>query len=245
MNRFFIPPEAIQGTVINIPDDTAAQIRKVLRLKEGTTVHFLDDLGTLYESSIHYLDEKHLIAEVQRKRSAEGESACRISLYVGLTQREKFEWILQKCTEAGAARIIPMITERSLLRKAADIAGKTERWQKILKEAAEQCGRGNIPKLLPAQSFRQAAENGTSADIALFCWEEEKQKTLRELIDPVRDSAGTISLMIGPEGGFSEEEAEIAKTCGWAPVTLGKRIYRMETAALAAVILTLYELERD
>ncbi len=245
MNRFFIPPEAVQGTNISIPDETAAQIRKVLRLKEGTRVHFLDDLGNLYESSIHYLDEKHLTAEIQRKRPAEGESACRLSLYVGLTQREKFEWILQKCTEAGAARIIPMITERSLIRKASDIAGKTERWQKILKEAAEQCGRGRIPELLPPQSFRQAAEAGASADLALFCWEEEKQKTLRELIDPVRDSAGTISLMVGPEGGFSEEEASLARTAGWSPVTLGKRIYRMETAALAAVILTLYEMERE
>ena len=245
MNRFFIPPEAIQGTVVDIPDETASQIRKVLRLKEGTTVQFLDNIGFLYESRIHYLDEKNLTAEVLGKRPAKGESVYRISLYIGLTQREKFEWILQKCTEAGAARIIPMITERSLIRKASDITGKIERWQKILKEAAEQCGRGQIPELLPAQSFRQAADSGAKADLALFCWEEEKQKSLREQIEPIRKSLRNISLMIGPEGGFSEEEAGLAGDLGWSPVTLGERIYRMETAAMAAVILTLYELERE
>ena len=244
MNRFFIPPDAISGNTVNIPDEAAAQIRKVLRLKEGTVVLFLDDCGFLYESKIHYINEKQLTAEVIEKRPAEGEPDCRISLYIGLTQREKFEWILQKCTEAGVSRIIPIISERSLIRKASDIAGKTDRWVKILKEAAEQCGRGRIPELLPAMSFIQAAETGRNSDLALFCWEEEKQKSLRELIEPRRDSLRDISVMIGPEGGFSAEEAETAAMNGWNAVTLGKRIYRMETAAVAAVILTLYEAER-
>ena len=244
MNRFFISPDAVNGTIINIPDDISAQIRKVLRLKEGTAVHFLDDHGWLYESTIHYINEKQLYAEISGKRPAEGEPAARVTLCVGLTQREKFEWILQKCTEAGVSAIIPMVTERSLIRKASDISGKEERWNKILKEAAEQCGRGRIPELLPAMSFIQAAESANQADLALFCWEEEKQRSLREILEPKRDAVRSIFLMVGPEGGFSEEEAGIARRCGWEPVTLGKRIYRMETAALASVILTLYELER-
>lgn len=245
MNRFFIFPDAFSGTSVSIPDDISAQIRKVLRLKEGTVVQFLDNEGFLYESSIHYTGEKYLTAEVLEKRPAEGEPEVRITLFIGLTQREKFEWILQKCTEAGVSAIVPMITERSLLRKASDIAGKEERWKKILKEAAEQCGRGRIPELLPAMNFSQAAEAAGQSDLALFCWEEEKQRSLRELIDPKRGSIRSVSLMIGPEGGFSEEEAESARQNGWQPVTLGKRIYRMETAAVAAVILTLYEMERE
>lgn len=244
MNRFFISPDAVSGVSVNIPGDISAQIRKVLRLKDGTVVHFLDNNGYLYESVIHYLDEKHLTAEVIEKRPAENEPEVRISLYIGLTQREKFEWILQKCTEAGVSRIIPMVTERSLIRKPGDIAGKTERWEKILKEAAEQCGRGRIPELSPALSFETASAEGGKADLALFCWEEEKQKTLRELLEPARGKVKNIALMVGPEGGFSQEEADCAEGCGWAPVSLGKRIYRMETAALAAVVLTLYECER-
>lgn len=245
MNRFFVSPDAIHGSTITIPEDISAQIRKVLRLKEGTIVHFLDNLGCLYESSIHYEDEKHLIAEVLEKRPAEGEPEVRITLCIGLTQREKFEWILQKCTEAGAAAVIPMVTERSLIRKTSDISGKEERWKKILKEAAEQCGRGRIPELLPAMNFLRTAETAEQSDLALFCWEEEKQRSLREIIDPKRETIRSVSLMVGPEGGFSEEEAQTARHYGWQPVTLGRRIYRMETAAVAAVILTLYELERE
>ena len=244
MNRFFISPDAVSGTSVSIPDDISAQIRKVLRLKEGTIVQFLDNNGWLYESSIHYVSEKQLCAEVLEKRPAGGEPETRITLFIGLTQREKFEWILQKCTEAGVSAIVPMVTERSLIRKPSDISGKEERWNKILKEAAEQCGRARIPVLQPAMSFSQAAGSAELADLALFCWEEEKQCSLRELIDPKRETIRNISLMIGPEGGFSAEEAETARQNGWQPVTLGKRIYRMETAALAAVILTLYELER-
>ncbi len=244
MNRFFVSSDAISGKTVSIPDDVSSQIRKVLRLKEGTAVCFLDNCGKLYESRIHYLNEKQLTAEVIEERPAEGEPDICVSLYIGLTQREKFEWILQKCTEAGASRFIPMITERSLVRKASDIAGKTERWEKILKEASEQCGRGHIPEICPAVTFAHAAEEGSKDDLALFCWEEEKQKSLRDLIEPKRDSIRRISLMIGPEGGFSEEEAETAVSRGWHPVTLGERIYRMETAAIASVILTLYEFSK-
>ena len=244
MNRFFVDPEAVSEKSVNISDETASQIRKVLRLKEGTAVQFLDDRGWLYESEIHYIDSKNLTAEIKEKRPAEGEPSCAVSLYIGLTQREKFEWILQKCTEAGVRRIIPMITERSLIRKASDIKGKTDRWEKILKEASEQCGRGLIPELSDALTFRDAVKAGSDADAALFCWEDEKQKTLREILEPLHGSSSNISVMIGPEGGFSAEEAALAQENGWSAVTLGQRIYRMETAAIASVILTLYELER-
>ena len=244
MNRFFVPPEAIDGSSLSIPEDVSGQIRKVLRLKDGTVVQFLDNQGWLYESRIHYLDQKHLTAEIIQKRPAEGEPACRISLYIGLTQREKFEWILQKCTEAGVGQIIPVITERSLIRKASDVSSKQERWEKILKEAAEQCGRGRIPELLSAINFDQAVRFGSQAEKALFCWENEKQTSLRSILAPLRGIAREISLMIGPEGGFSEEEAAAVQSAGWVPISLGKRIYRMETAALASVILTLYEIEQ-
>ena len=244
MNRFFVPPEAIDGAAVSIPEDISAQIRKVLRLKDGTAVQFLDNQGWLYESQIHYLDTKHLTAEITQKRPAEGEPACRISLYIGLTQREKFEWVLQKCTEAGVGQIIPVITERSLVRKASDVSSKQERWEKILKEAAEQCGRGRIPELLPVITCNQAIQAGAKAEKALFCWENEKQTSLRSILAPIRGTVREISLMIGPEGGFSEEEAAAAQSAGWIPISLGKRIYRMETAALASVILSIYEIEQ-
>lgn len=243
MNRFFIAPELISETNITIPDDVSAQIRKVLRLKEGTQVQFLDNLGWIYTSVIHYLDEKNICAELVEKHIADTEPDCRVTLFIGLTQREKFEWILQKCTEAGVSRIVPMITERSLIRKPSDIFGKQERWNKILKEAAEQCGRGRIPTLSQPVYFQDAAGSGKETGISLFCWESEKQKTIHEALSLSHGKIQSISLMIGPEGGFSEEEASLALNNQWIPVTLGKRIYRMETAALVSVVLSLYEAE--
>lgn len=244
MNRFFVSSECISGNTVIIPEEISSQIRKVLRLKDGEIVHFLDNNGSLYEAVIHYSDDKHISAVISEKRSAQGEPDAKISLYIGLTQRDKFEWILQKCTEAGVSRIIPFVSERTLIRKPSDVNSKKERWEKILKEAAEQCGRGRIPELAPAVLYAEAIEAGSKADAALFCWEEERQQTLRSIFDQKRADLRDISVMIGPEGGFSTEEAESAKRRGWVPLTLGKRIYRMETAAVAAVILTLYEIER-
>lgn len=243
MNRFFILSKLISQSDITVPDDVSAQIRKVLRLKEGTQVQFLDNLGWVYTAEIHYLDEKNISAEILEKHTADTEPDCRITLYVGLTQREKFEWILQKCTEAGVSRIVPIITERTLIRKPSDMHSKSDRWEKILKEASEQCGRGHIPVLSNPVYFKNAAESGKESDFSLFCWESEHRKTIHEALSHSKGKIQSISLMIGPEGGFSEEEASLALKNQWIPITLGKRIYRMETAAMAAVVLSLYEVE--
>ncbi len=244
MNRFFIDPERISGGGVDIPDDIAGQIRKVLRLKEGEAVQFLDNRGRLYDAAISYPDPKHVTAFVTGKRAAEGEPACFVTLCLALTQREKFEWILQKCTEAGVSRVVPMVTERTIVRKSADAGSKQERWEKILKEAAEQCERARIPELLPAVSLKQAVSMGAETDLPIFCYEDENHTTLKDLVEPKRGHIRSASLMIGPEGGFSPAEAEFIQQSGWFPCTLGERIYRVETAAMAAVILTLYEVGR-
>ena len=243
MNRFFINPELISDSSIAIPNDISSQIRKVLRLKEGERVLFLDNRGWSYLSELHYVSEKDIRAEVIEKNPAAGEPNCKVSLYISLTQREKFEWILQKCTEAGVSRIIPMITERTLIRKASDTTGKQQRREAILREAAEQCGRGLIPELFPPISIAQAQKESEKYDAALFCWETEKQNTIHKFFRSTENPIRNIALMIGPEGGFSEEEADEIIEHKWTPVTLGDRIYRMETAALVSVVLALYETE--
>ena len=244
MNRFFIDPERLSGGCVDIPDDIAGQIRKVLRLKEGEAVQFLDNQGWMYDAEISYPDPKHVTAVITGKQPAEGEPSCFVTLYLALTQREKFEWILQKCTEAGVSRVVPMITERTIVRKSADASGKQERWEKILKEAAEQCERARIPELLPAVPLKQAVSMGAEADLPIFCYEDEHHTTLKDLIDPKRGNIRTASLMVGPEGGFAPAEAEYIQQHGWNSCTLGDRIYRVETAAMAGVILTLYEVGR-
>ncbi len=245
MNRFFIPAENIsaEGNVV-LPDEVSNQIHRVLRLKDGDLICVLDNTGYAYETEISYLNDGKIEGTVRRKFLSPGESECRMTMYLSLTHREKFELMLQKCTETGASEFVPIISERSLARSKTDVQEKFPRWKKIIQEAAEQCERAIIPVLKPAMTFSEAILNPEKETLKLFFWEEENQCTLRDVIDPVRGSVKKAALLIGPEGGFSKNEAESARSAGWTTITLGKRIYRVETASIAASVLTLYELER-
>jgi 16S rRNA (uracil1498-N3)-methyltransferase len=162
-----------------------------------------------------------------------------------MTQRAKFEWILQKGVELGVTSFIPVITDRSLVRETAGGVRKTERWEKILQEAAEQCARGRIPEMHPAVPFVQALKDGKKGNaLCLIAWEKETGRSLKDSLSRLDHARPTsVAAMIGPEGGFADEEAHLAIEQGWQPVSLGRRILRMETAALALTTLIMYELE--
>lgn len=244
MHRFFIPAENFKNGKAELPAETANQARKVLRLKDRQMICLLDNSGLGYEAEIEYTDDKSITGHIIRSFSIEAEPKCFLTLFLALTRREKFEWMLQKCTEAGASAFVPVFSERSLLRNDKDILSKFPRWQKIIQEAAEQSGRGIIPKLHNPAAFAEAVQNSVADRCRLFFWEEERHLTLQEALKPLKVGLTSASLFIGPEGGFSAEEAGSAAANGWLTVTMGKRIFRVETAAISAVILTLYELER-
>lgn len=243
MNRFFIPPEAIQGDTITIPRVVSDQIRKVLRLKNGESVTFLDNYGNAYLTRLGYQSEKEINGTILHKEIASGEPETKLTLLIALTQREKFELILQKSTEAGVSRIIPMVTERTLIRRT-DSEAKLPRWRKILQEAAEQCARGAIPEIVEPIPFSKAIHQSPEVKSRLIFLPGDDSLTLREVFGTSRPCSSQVLLTVGPEGGFSEPEVSEALLAGWQPTTLGKRVFRMETAAIAAAILTLYELER-
>jgi 16S rRNA (uracil1498-N3)-methyltransferase len=176
---------------------------------------------------------------------AGGEAAARITLYLALTGREKFEWMLQKCTEVGAAAFVPVISSRALVQDGRDAAKKLERWERIVREAAEQSRRGILPPVHPPLAFEAALQRAQPDALRLIAWEGEHSLTLRAALAPSKAApAPTIAVFIGPEGGFSEAEIEAARAAGVQPVTLGERILRMETAAVVAAALVLYELYR-
>jgi 16S rRNA (uracil1498-N3)-methyltransferase len=173
-----------------------------------------------------------------------GEPAARITLYLALTQREKFEWMLQKCTEVGAAAFVPVISSRSLVQERGDAAKKLERWGRIVREAAEQSQRGIVPEVRAPVKFEAALQDGSSYHLRLIPWEGEQATGLRQALAGLQNiSSPTLAVFIGPEGGFSVEEIEAARGAGFQPVTLGRRILRMETAAVVAAALILHELE--
>jgi 16S rRNA (uracil1498-N3)-methyltransferase len=166
---------------------------------------------------------------------------------VGIIRPERFEWMLQKGTELGASGFVPVQMSRSTAAEQAT-GRKLERWQKIIREAAEQSCRGKLPTLAAPLPFAQACEQAAASDLALLLWEgapgEEPARSLRAVLRAPRPAPpATIAVLSGPEGGISPEELTSASGHGIIPVSLGPRILRAETAPVAAATAIFYELD--
>lgn len=240
MHHFFVEPEAISNQEVHFPEDLSRQITRVLRLTLGKQVMVLDNRGNAYLTELLHVEEKACLGGILQQSEVTSEPKLRLTMMLSLTQRDKFEWMLQKCTEVGAAAFLPVITSRSLVQQPEESASKYPRWEKILREAAEQSGRGIIPELLPPLQFQDAIEYGKSMnEICLVAWEAEQRLTLKDVI--IQDLQRA-AMLIGPEGGFSQEEIMLAATQGYLPVSLGRLTLRMETAAIVAAALVLHQL---
>ncbi len=240
MNHFFVDPELIQTSQIVFPADVSHQIVRVLRLKLNDHVVVLDNQGNQLEVVLEDLNGKQVLGRIIERMKVDAEPELNLHLLVAFTQREKFEWILQKCCELGVRKITPLITERSLIISDQDFAKKKERWVRILKEAAEQSRRGLIPVLENPLKFEEALR--IPAAFRWIAWEHEISQRLDDLMNGQKLTEAAVC--IGPEGGFSNGEIQIAQKLGWQPFSLGKRILRMETAAVVACAL-LFHLSQD
>ena len=239
MNRFFVDPKAIQSEDVLFDADQSRQILRVLRMKPGERCTALDNQGNELTVELVSCESDVCRARIVERHKA-SEPKIQLLMILALTQRDKFEWMLQKCTEVGVSAFLPMVTSRTLVQDPADTMSKYDRWRSILREAAEQCGRGKIPALLPAMSFGDAVKfSGREYGVRLLPWEGERQSHIKTHLREAQPA--NTAVMIGPEGGFSTEEAGAAINAGFKPVTLGERILRMETAAVVAGALLMYE----
>ncbi len=244
MHRFFIPPESFAAGRIAFPAECARQMARVLRLQPGEQVIALDGSGNEAVVALTTVSPADTRGEVLRVYRNRREPSLHLTLGLGLTQREKFEWVLQKATEAGASAFVPLITRRSLVQNGGQMEEKYPRWRRILQEAAEQSGRGIVPALLPVQPFDVFIRQCRSYDCGWLAWEGETSRRLWK-------AAGTIpagsraALLIGAEGGWDDEELSQALAAGWQPVSLGRRILRTETAAIVAAALLLAQFETE
>jgi 16S rRNA (uracil1498-N3)-methyltransferase len=236
MHRFFVEPDQIKENSVIFPAEISHQILRVLRLKIDSEVKVLDNQGLQYLVKLVKLDPSQCEGEIIQSQDIDTEPKTRLHLLVALTQREKFEWILQKCCEMGVHKITPMVTERSLVLSTGDFNKKQDRWNRIIKEAAEQSQRGLIPYLSLPIFFNQAIRDQSSW--RLIAWENEAKDRLIDVFDG--KSVEEVAVMIGPEGGFSQQEIQSASTNGWLPFSMGKRILRMETAAIVACSLVFH-----
>jgi 16S rRNA (uracil1498-N3)-methyltransferase len=240
-NRFFIPPSSFEGDLVRLSREQAHQVRQVLRLGPGDTVVVLDDRGAEYEVTLTAVGQKEAVGRVTGKRDAVGEPAVQLTLFQSLLIREKFEWVLQKATEVGVAQIVPVLTARGLVRTKQIEENKLDRWCRIVTEAAEQAHRGRIPRIESVTPFADVFARFVGFDRLLIAAPSETV-SLREVLRGIGRPDPSIALLIGPEGGFTDEEVTRAREKGAIAVGLGPRILRTETAAIVACALILYEL---
>ncbi len=218
------------------------QLQVVLRLTAGEQIVLLDNQGRAFLTEIIAVTRKTAVGHLLAELPAPAAPAVEITLYQCTLKADKFEWVLQKGTELGVSRFVPVISQRSIVRAADAVLKKYERWQAILREAAEQCGGGHMPRLAPPLDWPVALDHAQG--LRLLAWEESARSAL-----PVKQavlsyansdqSAKQVSLLVGPEGGIAEEEARAAQAAGWETISLGPRILRAETAALTSIVLTM------
>ena len=238
MARFFVDADQMQNDLIVLTGENA-QHAKVLRLKEGEQVLVCDGEGFECVCAVEGFDSRDLQLRVLERREATSEAKVHVSIYMGFPKSDKLEHVIQKATELGADEIIAFPASRSVSRPdEKSLKKKLERWQKIAASAAEQSGRGRIPRVLVLDSYAAALERAAKADKALMFYENERATTLRMALESVEFR--TVIMLTGPEGGLEEKEVQQAIEAGLQVCTLGRRILRCETAPLCALSAVMY-----
>jgi 16S rRNA (uracil1498-N3)-methyltransferase len=216
--RLILPGISLSGT-IPLSGDDSRHIFGSLRMREGDFVILCDGKGSEARCALT-ADGCAVVGEAFKSF---GELSSSVHLYPSLSKGERFEWMLQKAAELGAVTITPVLSERCV---ASGIStGKRQRFLKILRSASEQSGRGRIPELLDVLPFDRAVKS--AAGLRIFCYEEERTVSLKSVL-----TGEELSVMTGPEGGYTPQEARLAEENGWTSVSLGNTILRCETAPL-------------
>lgn len=240
MARFFVAASNIFGGVAYLDREDAGHIR-VLRMKQGELFTVCDGQGTDYNCRLTSCGTDGAEAEILSVTRSAGEPELFCTIYAAFPKGDKAELIIQKCVECGAAEIVFFPSERCVSRPdGASLIKKLDRWQKIAAEAAKQCGRGRIPGIRAAASFNEAIEAASKAAMPLFMYETGNDRlSFRDALS-AEDGWTSAAIVTGPEGGFTAEEAELAKTRGLRIISLGPRILRCETAPIAALAALMY-----
>jgi len=222
---------ALQGPLVH-------QLRDVLRLQLNDRITILDNTGWEYEIGITRLSRDIVTGEIYARILVD-EPNTKVTLYQALLKGDRFEYVLQKCTEIGVSCFVPITCERCMARTPSD--NKIGRWRRIITEAAEQSGRGIIPELQPVTKFRETCE--AVANPSLLAWEGERTSDLKSVLQSQASSnrPSSVNIFVGPEGGFTPADVKFAQQHNMIPFTLGKRVLRAETAGLVSATAVLYE----
>jgi len=240
MPRFYVSHPRIENGMLKIEGSEVRHIRRVLRLKVGDEIVIFDGSGKEYECTIFEEGPSSVVIRIQNISSSERESPLDITLAQSLLKGEKMDYLIQKATELGVKEIIPFFSSRSIpLLERSNRLERSHRWERIAVEASKQCGRGIIPKIELLQEYSEILSTPSQDSLHLILWEKEGKK-LKEILKASNEKK-KIFFIVGPEGGFSQEEVEHAKRMGFIPITLGERILRSETASLCLLSILQYE----
>ncbi len=253
MSRFFVAPEDIGARTIEITDKgDLHHMRKVLRMKPGDEVDVSDSDRFEYRARIETLEADSALLTILDKQAFAREPETKVTLFQGIPKQGKMEAIVQKCVELGVYEIVPVFMERTVVVDKGKMGRKTERWQKVASEAVKQCRRGIIPQVREPQVMKEVIGELGTFDLVIIPYENEEKTTIKQVLKEfVRGSASSeehlsgkrIAVIIGPEGGFSDDEVDSVLAAGGHSATLGRTTLRTETAGPAALAMINYELE--
>jgi 16S rRNA (uracil1498-N3)-methyltransferase len=233
MPRFFCDATLSPGTELALPPGAARHVQ-VLRLQPGGGITLFNGQGGQWQATVLRMGRSDVVVRVTAHDAVEREAARAVTLAIGMPANERMDWLVEKATELGVMRIVPLHTQHGVLRLAGERAQKKQaHWRAVAQAACEQCGRNRLPAVEPVQ------------DLAAFLPQAVGERAVLSLAEgsvPAREAfagGAPITVLIGPEGGLSAGEDAQARAAGFAPVTLGARVLRAETAALAALTLAI------
>ena len=232
MPRFYCPPPLPTSGTFQLPQDAGHHASRVLRLREGSPVELFDGIGNECRGVLTELGGKRVMVGEIATSVANRESSLQVTLAQALSSSEKMDWVIQKATELGAAEIQPLDTERSVARLSPERAARRlEHWRQVAISACEQCGRNVLPAIqapLDIMAWLQKTRASGGTKLILLPHGSIKLQTQPR-------PQGSVTLLVGAEGGFSDAESDSALHCGFTPIQLGARVLRTETAAIAGL----------
>lgn len=236
MHTFFVPKTLINEENATVVGSEHHHLRNVVRLGLGETIRIIDGEGTVITATIVKIETDLTVAKLETLEIHD-KSTPSITLFQGLPKHDKMELILRKTTELGITQIVPIITERSLQKPSKN---RLERWQRIILSATKQCGQAWLPKLREINVLDNCINTIQTYDLSLIFWEKELNQHIQFVLreNPIVKS---VAIIIGPEGSFTENEANVAIEMGCIPVKICSNILRTETAAIAGVAMINYE----
>ena len=238
MRRFFT--DDITNQTATITGDDAHHISRVLRMKAGDALSLCDGAGYEYDATISSISPDAITCALGDRRESAAESPVHVTLFQCLPKTGKMELIVQKCTEIGVFSIVPVVSARCVVVPNKDFEKKRERYNRVALEAAKQSRRAMVPEVLPLVELKKIDPG--AFDLFLIAYEDESGRTLKQALRAA-DAPKSIALVIGPEGGLEDSEVSRLTEAGAVSVSLGKRILRTETAGMAMLAQTLYEVE--